>query len=247
MAELQRAEQQSATVASRPGDSVKQGSAESETDDDLGSAENEQGASFLESRAVEGGEKPSVALPLLWEADHHQHVATTWAGSTGQVTRFTKSLSDAVATDTVLSAWLTSKQKVVQLVAGVPAKPHLRWAVQVAPAAGEDVFFREFFGRRTCSVWLAGIKRRKQLRRDWFLQTFEAPPPPAQRERQQPESLPPPLRVQEGSCGTLECHPSCGRSSSIAVQWPDPTIFFGPGWRRGTSGVRSDYLARRFN
>ena len=178
MAGLQRAEQQSATVASRPGDSVKQGSAESETDDDLGSAENEQGASFLESRAV-GGEKPSVALPLLWEADHHQHVATTWAGSTGQVTRFTKSLSDAVATDTVLSAWLTSKQKVVQLVAGVPAKPHLRWAVQVAPAAGEDVFFREFFGRRTCSVWLAGIKRRKQLRRDWFLQTFEAPPPGA--------------------------------------------------------------------
>ena len=37
-------------------------------------------------------------------------------------------------------------------------------------------FFREFFGRRTCSVGLAGIKRGKQLRRDWFLQTFEAPP-----------------------------------------------------------------------
>ena len=134
---------------------------------------------FLKAVPWGGGEKPSVALPLLWEADHHQHVATTWAGSTGQVTRFTKSLSDAVATDTVLSAWLTSKQKVFQLVAGVPAKPHLRWAVQVAPAAGEDVFFREFFGRRTCSVWLAGIKRRKQLRRNWFLQTFEAPHPGA--------------------------------------------------------------------
>ena len=57
---------------------------------------------------------------------------------TAQLTGFTKSWSDAVDADTELSVWLTSKNKVLQLSPGLPAKPYLRRTVQVDPTVGES-------------------------------------------------------------------------------------------------------------
>ena len=155
----------------------------------------DQGAPLPESCAVEGGE-PSVALLLLWEADHNQHFPTTSVDITAGLTGFTKSLSDAVDADTELSAWLTSKKKVPQLSPGLPAKPYLGWVIQVDPAVGEP-----FLGM--WKTYLLGVVRRHQA--------AEADPQGPARKRAKPAALgrwkrqrpegaaPPPLQLQEGA------------------------------------------------
>ena len=58
---------------------------------------------FLKAVPLESGES-SVALLLLWEADHHRHFPTTAEDIRGRMTAFTKSLSDDVAADTAVTA-----------------------------------------------------------------------------------------------------------------------------------------------
>ena len=59
---------------------------------------------FLKAVPWESGE-PSVALLLLWEADHNQHFPTTSMDIPVRLTGFTKTVSDAVDADIELSAW----------------------------------------------------------------------------------------------------------------------------------------------
>ena len=142
---------------------------------------------FLKAVPLESGE-PSVALLLLWEADHHRHFPTTAEDIRGRMTAFTKSLSDAVAADTELSAWLTLQKKVMQLSPGLPAKAYLRWAVQIDPTVGEP-----FLG--AWKAYLLSVARRHRAAEaapELPACKRAKPAAPPSRKRPRPEGVPPP-------------------------------------------------------
>ena len=91
---------------------------------------------FLQAVPVEQGE-PSVALLLLWEADHGQHYPSQAVELVGRLSTFTKRLKDAVTADSELSAWLLYKQLHLSLTPGVAPSQYLRWAVKIDPNVGE--------------------------------------------------------------------------------------------------------------
>ena len=91
---------------------------------------------FLKAVPVVEGEA-SVALLLLWEADHAQLYPSQAVELVGRMSTFTKRLKEAAEADTELSQWFTCKKMHMQLAPGVPSTVYLRWAVQIDPAVGE--------------------------------------------------------------------------------------------------------------
>ena len=91
---------------------------------------------FLKACVVASGE-PSVALLLLWEADHGSLYPSRAVDTTGRLSTFTKRLKDAVAVDAELQRWLEWKLMPFSLVPGLPCRVHIRWAVRIDPSVGE--------------------------------------------------------------------------------------------------------------
>ena len=91
---------------------------------------------FLRAVPVEQGE-PSVALLLLWEADHGKAYPSRAVELVGRVSTFTAAVHDAVGVDNELPRWLTSSRMRMQLSGGLPYMPVLRWSVRIDPAVGE--------------------------------------------------------------------------------------------------------------
>ena len=81
--------------------------------------------------------EPSVALLLLWEADHGTEFPSRAVDITGRLSTFTKRLKDAVAVDIELQRWLEWKLMPFSLVPGLPCRVHIRWAVRIDPSVGE--------------------------------------------------------------------------------------------------------------
>ena len=73
----------------------------------------------LKACAMASGE-PSVALLLLWEADHGTEFPSRAVDITGRLSTFTKRLKDAVAVDAELQRWLDWKPMPFSMVAGLP-------------------------------------------------------------------------------------------------------------------------------
>ncbi len=92
---------------------------------------------FLQATTLDTGEA-SVALLLLWEADHKKPHPCGKVDLRFRLLNFTKQLVDAVAADSELSAWLTHKRGVQGFLSpGVPRSSYTRWAVRIKPEVGE--------------------------------------------------------------------------------------------------------------
>ena len=80
--------------------------------------------------------EPSLALLLLWEADHGKVYHSGAVELVGRVSTFTAAVQDAVGADNELPRWLTSSRMRMQLFGGLPYMSVLRWSVRIYPAVG---------------------------------------------------------------------------------------------------------------
>ena len=92
--------------------------------------------SFLRAVPIDKGES-SIALLLLWEADHGTPFPTQAVELRGRLSTFTKRLKDTVGADHEMSHWLSCKQMHMQLSPGLPSGPMLRWSVHIDSEIGE--------------------------------------------------------------------------------------------------------------
>ena len=81
--------------------------------------------------------EPSVALLLLWEADHHRLYPCSKVDLSFRLHAFTKRLLDAVGADDELSRWMEHKKMRVLLSPGLKTMNCTRWAVRIRPEVGE--------------------------------------------------------------------------------------------------------------
>ena len=90
----------------------------------------------LHPAPVADGE-PSVALLLLWEADHKEMFPSRSTELKPRLGAFAKRLVTAVAADPELVQWLESRTFHIQLCPGLPWNRYLKWAVRIDSAVGE--------------------------------------------------------------------------------------------------------------
>jgi hypothetical protein len=90
----------------------------------------------LQAVPLKDGEA-SVALLLLWEADHHSLYPCSKVELRARLNNFTKRLLDAVAADTELSLWLHHRKTRMLLSPGLRPTTCTRWAVRIRPEVGE--------------------------------------------------------------------------------------------------------------
>ncbi len=81
--------------------------------------------------------EPSVALMLLWEADHRTLFPSRSSAMKARLGAFTKRLLTAVEADPELSQWLETKVMHTQLSLGVPWNSYQKWSVRIDTAVGE--------------------------------------------------------------------------------------------------------------
>ena len=91
---------------------------------------------FLHAVPVEQGE-PSIALLLLWEADHKKEYPSQAVELMARLVSFTKRLTAAVEADAELKVWLVRKQIHGALSPGLPRSVYLRWSVRIDSTVGE--------------------------------------------------------------------------------------------------------------
>ena len=111
---------------------------------------------FLQAGPVAQGEA-SVALLLLWEADHHQLYPCDKVDLRLRLISFTKRLVDAVAADPELSRWMEHKTSTSVLSPGLRPSRYTRWAVRIKPEVGEP-----FLG--AWKTYLASVVHQQQQR-----------------------------------------------------------------------------------
>jgi hypothetical protein len=90
----------------------------------------------LRAAAVGQGEA-SVALLLLWEADHGTFFPCKSAELRTRVSTFANRLMDAVGADSELRVWLKYEWVRFTLTPGLPPQRQLRWGVRIDSAVGE--------------------------------------------------------------------------------------------------------------
>ena len=83
-----------------------------------------------------GQGEPSVALLLLWEADHKQFYPCGKADLSSRLNYFSKCLVDAVTADCELSGWLKHGKTRMTLSSGLRPTSNTRWAVRIRPEVG---------------------------------------------------------------------------------------------------------------
>ena len=93
---------------------------------------------------------------LLWEADHKKLYPAGKADVRSRLQNFSKRLTDAVAADAELSAWMHSKTQVrCVLSPGLKPSCYTRWAVRIKPEVGEP-----FLG--SWKAYLASVVQQQQ-------------------------------------------------------------------------------------
>ena len=157
----------------------------------------------LKAVPLKDGE-PSVALLLLWEADHHKIFPCGKSDIKSRVLNFTKSLVGVVAADTELSGWLHHKKERMMLPPGLRYNSYTRWTVQIQPAVGEP-----FLG-----AWKAYLRT--------VLQQQQAPVAPRQRGSSDEESGPTPKASQAQYSGFSSSFSSEGSEAST-LRGPAPS------------------------
>jgi hypothetical protein len=91
---------------------------------------------FLRAVPLEQGE-PSVALLLLWEADHGISFPSRAVEFSKRLSTFAKRLSEAVAADDELRSWLETRVVNKSLALGLPTRAISRWAIHIDPGVGD--------------------------------------------------------------------------------------------------------------
>ena len=81
--------------------------------------------------------EPTVALMLLWEADHGKTFPCRAVDFVRRLGIFAKKFSEAVAADAELSEWLSSKKLFAQLSPGISASKYVKWSVKIDSTVGE--------------------------------------------------------------------------------------------------------------
>ena len=89
----------------------------------------------LQAVPLKDGES-SVALLLLWEADHKCLFPCSKVDLRARLNNFTKRLLDSVAADDELSRWLQHRKTQMVLSPGLRPTTCTRWAVRIRPAVG---------------------------------------------------------------------------------------------------------------
>ncbi len=110
---------------------------------------------FLQAVPLDQGEA-SVALLLLWEADHKKLYPAGKVDIRSRLQNFSKRLTDAVAADAELSVWMHSKTKLRGVLSpGLKPSCYTRWAVRIKPEVGEP-----FLG--SWKAYLASVVQQQQ-------------------------------------------------------------------------------------
>ena len=78
-----------------------------------------------------------MALLLLWEIDHGTQYPSGATSLSGRLMVFTKHLLEVARVDDELQGWLSARQLVRSLVAGLRPGHPLFWTVRIDPAVGE--------------------------------------------------------------------------------------------------------------
>ena len=164
---------------------------------------------FLRAVPVEQGE-PSVALLLLWEADHGKAYPSRAVELVGRVSTFTAAVHDAVGVDNELPRWLTSSRMRMQLSGGLPYMSVLRWSVRIDPAVGEP-----FLGN-----WKAHLQ--ELVRQHQSVASSADPGPPRKRLKRavQPCRPAPPLLTKKARIERLHAAQAAAEHSSSSAHVP---------------------------
>ena len=180
--------------------------------------------------AVEQGES-SVALLILWEADHGKAYPFRAVDLIGRLPTFRKARKGAVAVTvhTELSAWPTCKMMRMQLSTSLPYSSLTRWAVSIDSAACEPFLsiWKNFLVGLLCqhqSVASAADPGPPQKRPKWEIKRRPrkrpkeglVPPPPASTKKARIERL----RAAMTAAVAAGANPSSSFSSSTDTSRP---------------------------
>jgi hypothetical protein len=173
--------------------------------------------------------EPSVALLLLWEADHQQLYPCGKADLAPRLNYFSKRLVDAVAADSELSGWLPHGRTRTALSKGLRPTSHTRWAVRIRPTVGPSFLqaWKTYLGtlvyqqqHRPLSSSSAGASARSSPRPRPAPATMKrartGAPPPVQNKKARVERL---LAAQ-----TVESARAPGGGSSSSASSPGATV-----------------------
>jgi len=133
---------------------------------------------YLRAVPIDQGEA-TIALLLLWEADHGHPYPTQAVELVGRLSTFCKRLKEAVAADEELRLWLESKRASMVLTPGLLSSGHIRWSVAIDSAVGEPflsswkahltsliVQRNAIVAAKTTSSSSSGVQRRKRQKRE---------------------------------------------------------------------------------
>jgi hypothetical protein len=198
---------------------------------------------FLRAAPVERGE-PSVALLLLWEADHGKPFPCRTNELAGRLTTFSKQLKDAVALDAALSAWLTCQHFWLSLAAGLPIARHLRWAVRIDPSVGDHFLgpWKAHLMELVRQLQSGEVVSKRGRKPKSAAAVPRSPRPGTKRKREGPVPIPPShsqearlgrlvkaRRALEDQHGVHEASTSTPSSTSASQSGGDPASAAGPG------------------
>ena len=91
---------------------------------------------YLRAVPIDQGEA-TIALLLLWEADHGHPYPSQAVELVGRLSTFCKRLKEAIAADEELRLWLESKRASMVLTPGLLSSDHIPWSVAIDSAVGE--------------------------------------------------------------------------------------------------------------
>ena len=143
----------------------------------------------LQAVSLDHGEA-SVALLLLWEADHGHLFPSGKVDIVFRLRNFSAKLEAAVAADTKLCAWLRQRKIRGVLSPGLRPANYTRWAVQIRPQVGEPFM-------SSWKAYLASVVRQQQ----GLEHTREPSPPDAapSAKRRKPTPAPTRKRARSGA------------------------------------------------
>jgi hypothetical protein len=141
----------------------------------------------LQATSLDHGEA-SVALLLLWEADHGKLFPSGKVDINFRLHNFSQRLEDAVAADAELRGWLSHRKIRGVLSPGLRPANYTRWAVRIRPEVGGP-----FLG--SWKAYLASVVRTQQ----GLDHSRDPSPPDATRPAKRPKPAPAPTRKRPRS------------------------------------------------
>ena len=170
----------------------------------------------LQAVSLDHGEA-SVALLLLWEADHGHLFPSGTVDLIFRLRNFSAKLEDAVAADAELRAWLQHRKIRGVLSPGLRPATYTRWAVQIRPQVGEPFM-------SSWKAYLASMVRKQQgLEHTRDPSPPDAAPPakrrtpaPAPTRKRARSGAPPPLHTKKARLERLQAAQAAAAAQSAS-------------------------------